>query len=71
MTRIKRIKELILILVKVMTSHRKSMMIKSCWELANIALVIVAIIGSNKEREVSHIDILSLTLLCLGALIKI
>ena len=27
-----------MILLKVMTSHRKSMMIKSCWELANIAL---------------------------------
>ena len=41
--RIERIKEFILILLRVMTSHRKSMMIKSCWELANIALVIVAI----------------------------
>ena len=41
--KVERIKEFILILVKVMTPHRKSMMIKSCWELANIALVIVAI----------------------------
>ena len=41
--RMKRIKELILILVKVMASHRESMMIKSCWELADIDLVIVAI----------------------------
>ena len=40
---IKRNKEFILILLKVMTSHRKSVMIESCWELANIALVIVAI----------------------------
>ena len=39
----KRNKKSILILLRVMTSHRKSMMIKSCWELANIALVIVAI----------------------------
>ena len=36
-------KEIILILPRVMTSHRKSMMIISCWELADIALVIVAI----------------------------
>ena len=41
--RIKGIKEFIFILLRVMTSHRKSMMIKSCWELADIALVIVAI----------------------------
>ena len=41
--KVERIIELILILVKVTTSHRKSMMIKSCWELANIALVIVVI----------------------------
>ena len=41
--RINRSKEIILILWRVMTSHRKSMMIKSCWELTNIALVIVAI----------------------------
>ena len=41
--KVERIKEFILILLRVMTSHRKSMMIKSCWELANIALVIVAI----------------------------
>ena len=41
--RIKRNKEFILILLRVMTSHRKSMMIKNCWELTNIALVIVAI----------------------------
>ena len=41
--RIKINKEIILILWRVMTSHRKSMTIKSCWELANIALVIVAI----------------------------
>ena len=40
---VERIKEFILILLKVMASHRKSMMIKSCWELANIALVIVVI----------------------------
>ena len=39
----KKSKGIILILLRVMTSHRKSMMIKSCWELANIALVIVAI----------------------------
>ena len=36
-------KEIILLLLRVMTSHRKSMMIKSCWEFADIALVIVAI----------------------------
>ena len=48
----KRNKEFILILLRVMNSHRKSMMIKSCWELADIALVIVAINRSNKEREV-------------------
>ena len=41
--RIKRIKEFILILWIVMTSHIKSMRLKSCWELANIVLVIVAI----------------------------
>ena len=41
--RIKRNKEIILILLRVMTSHRKSMMIKNCWELTSIALVIVAI----------------------------
>ena len=41
--RIKRIKEFILILWIVMTSHIKSMRHKSCWELADIALVIVAI----------------------------
>ena len=39
----KKKQKFILILLRVMTSHRKSMMIKSCWELANIALVIVAI----------------------------
>ena len=41
--RIKRNKEIILILWRVMTSHIKSMMNKSCWELTNIVLVIVAI----------------------------
>ena len=41
--KVERIKEFILILSIVMTSHRKSVMIKSCWELADIALVIVAI----------------------------
>ena len=41
--RIKIIKEFILILWIVMTSHRKSMMIKNWLELTNIALVIVAI----------------------------
>ena len=41
--RIKRIKEFILILWIVMTSHIKSMRLKSCRELANIVLVIVAI----------------------------
>ena len=50
--RIKRNKEIILILLRVMASHRKSMMIKNCWELANIALVIVAINRKYKEREV-------------------
>ena len=40
---IKRNKKFMLILLTVMTSHRKIMMIKSCWELADIALVIVAI----------------------------
>ena len=40
--RIKRNKEIILIIWRVMTSHIKSMMIKSCWELENIAFVIVA-----------------------------
>ena len=66
--RIKRIKEFILISVKVMTSHRKTMMIKSCWELADIALVIVAINRKviRKERF-SHIDILSLTSFMIGS----
>ena len=41
--RIKRIKEFILILWIVMTSHIESMRHKSCWELTNIVLVIVAI----------------------------
>ena len=41
--RIKRIKEFILILWIVMTSHIESMGLKSCWELANIVLVTVAI----------------------------
>ena len=41
--KVERIKKSILILLKVMTSHRESVMIKSCWELANIALVIIAI----------------------------
>ena len=41
--RVKRIKEIILILWRVMTSHIKSMMNKSCLELTNIVLVIVAI----------------------------
>jgi len=39
----KKKQKFILILLIVMTSHRKSVMIKSCWELADIALVIVAI----------------------------
>jgi len=41
--RIKRNKRNHIDLWRVMTSHRKSMMIKSCWELADIALVLVAI----------------------------
>ena len=41
--RIKRIKEFILILWIVMTSHIKSMRLKSCSELTNVVLVIVAI----------------------------
>ena len=41
--RIKRIKEFILILWIVMTSHIKSMRHKNCLELVNLALVIVAI----------------------------
>ena len=41
--RTKRNKEIILILWRVMTWHIKSMMNKSCWELTNIVLVIVAI----------------------------
>ena len=41
--RIKRIKEFILILWIVMTSHIKSTRHKSCCELADIVLVIVAI----------------------------
>ena len=41
--RIKRNKEIIWISWRVMSSHRKSMMNKSCWELTNIVLVIVAI----------------------------
>ena len=41
--RIKRNKEIILILWRVMTSHIKSMINKSCRELTNIVLVIVAI----------------------------
>ena len=39
----KKKQKFILILLIVMTSHRKSVMIKSCWELADIDLVIVAI----------------------------
>ena len=41
--RIKRIKKFILILWIVMTSHIKCMRLKSCWELANLVLFIVAI----------------------------
>ena len=41
--KVERTKEFILILWIVMTSHIESMRHKSCWELANIALVIVAI----------------------------
>ena len=41
--RIKRIKEFILILWIVMTSHIKSMRLKSCWELTNIVLIIAEI----------------------------
>jgi len=39
----KRNKEIIWILWRVMTSHIKSMMNKNCWELTSIVLVIVAI----------------------------
>ena len=41
--KIERIKEFILILWIVMTSHIKSMRHKSCLELTNIVLVIIAI----------------------------
>ena len=41
--RIKRSKDIISILWRVMTSHIKSMMNKSCWELTNIVVGIVAI----------------------------
>ena len=41
--RIKRIKEFILILWIVMTSHIKRMRHESCCELTNVVLVIVAI----------------------------
>ena len=40
---IKRNKEIILIIWRVITSHIKSMTNKSCWELTNTVLVIVAI----------------------------
>ena len=39
----KKKQKFILILLILMTSHTKSVMIKSCWELVDIALVIVAI----------------------------
>ena len=46
----------------VMTSHKRSIIDKTCWKLTNIALVIVAVHEkSNKGREVSHINILSWT----------
>ena len=41
--RTERIKEFILILWRVMTSHIESMRHKSCWELINVVLAIVAI----------------------------
>ena len=46
----------------VMTSHKRSIIDKTCWKLTNIVLVIVAIHeNNNKGREVSHINILSWT----------
>ena len=41
--KVERIKEFILILWIVITSHIESMRHKNCWELMNVALVIVAI----------------------------
>ena len=41
--RIKRNKGIVLILWRVMTSHIKSMRLKSCCKLTNIVLVIIAI----------------------------
>ena len=41
--KVERIKEFILILWIVITSHIESMRHKNCWELMNIVLVIVAI----------------------------
>ena len=49
---IKRNKEIIWISWRVMSSHRKSMMNKSCWDLTNIVCSSLQLIGSNKEREV-------------------
>ena len=46
----------------VMTSHKRSIIDKTCWKLTNIALVIDAIHEKvNKGREDSHINILSWT----------
>ena len=41
--KVERTKEFILILWIVITSHIESMRHKNCWELMNVALVIVAI----------------------------
>ena len=41
--KVERIKEFILILWLVMTSHIESTRHKSCWELINVVLVIIAI----------------------------
>ena len=40
--KVERIKEFILIVWIVITSHIESMRHKNCWELMNVALVIVA-----------------------------
>ena len=41
----------------VMTSHRKSMIDKSCWELTNIVLVIDTIHANYDRGEEIHMQI--------------
>jgi hypothetical protein len=50
-----------MILWEVMTSHIRSMSHEICWELTNKVWSLLQLIGSNEEREVSHINTLSWT----------